>query len=72
MSQYDPEQFGRLAERVDSLTRQVSLLTDQVTALVALVNQGRGAFWLAVCLGGTVGGAVTWLITKVGLDRLIK
>lgn len=72
MSQYDPEQFGRLSERVSILTTEVEKMRVEVANLVALVNQGRGAFWLAVLVGGAISSAVTWILTKVGLTGLIR
>lgn len=61
----DPIQYGQLLNKVDQLEATVDKMALQIDQLMALVNQGRGAFWLAVLLGGTISSVVTFLASKM-------
>lgn len=72
VSDYDPVQFGRLIAEVDGLKAQVQKMSTQMEELVGIVNQGRGAFWLAVLLGSTVGGIILFILNKLGMGDILK
>lgn len=61
----DPIKYGQLLNKVDQLEATVDKMALQIDQLMALVNQGRGAFWLAVLLGGTISSVVTFLASKM-------
>lgn len=54
---FNPVAFGQMTQEVKQLRQEVEQLTEKVDTLVALVNQGRGVFWVALVLGG----AFSWL-----------
>lgn len=70
--QYDPEKFGVLTNKVDTLTTEVAKLRAQQEELIGLVNRGRGAFWITMLLGSAVGGLVVAIIEHAGLGSLLK
>jgi hypothetical protein len=70
MSDIDPVAFGHLTAKVDNLEKAVDKMSGQIDALMALVNQGRGAFWLAVLAGGAISSVVTFLATKLGFGGM--
>jgi hypothetical protein len=47
-------------------------MSTQIDALMAIVNQGRGAFWLAILVGGAISSIVTFAATKMGLGEVIR
>lgn len=67
MNDIDPVAFGQLTAKVDNLEKTVDKMARQIDDLMAIVNQGRGAFWLAVLAGGAISSAVTWAASKMGL-----
>ena len=64
MSEFNPQEFGHLTAKVDNLEKTVAKMSRQIDDLLALVNQGRGAFWLAVVVGGALSSVVTFFATK--------
>lgn len=67
MTPADYQQLGQLRAQVDNLESTVKKMADQIDALMAIVNQGRGAFWLAVLVGGAISSVVTFVVTKIPL-----
>ena len=65
MSDIDPQEFGRLEAKVEAMEKTVEKMARQIDELVALVNQGRGAFWIAMILGGTIGSIASFIVNKV-------
>jgi hypothetical protein len=65
MTPADYQQLGQLRAQVDNLESTVRKMADQIDALMAIVNQGRGAFWLAVLVGGAISSVVTFVVTKI-------
>jgi hypothetical protein len=72
MGEIDPQVFGQLTAKVDNLEKTLEKMSAQVDTLMAIVNQGRGAFWLAVLVGGAISSIVTFLATKIGLGNVIR
>jgi len=70
MSVIDPQEYGQLTQQVHSLEKTVEKMATQIDELMALVNQGRGAFWLAILLGGAISSIITFLATKMGIGIL--
>jgi hypothetical protein len=69
MTDIDARDFGRLESEVAALTRQVGDLTVKVDSLLELAAKGRGAFWLALIVGGVVGSMLSTVSSRV-LTRL--
>lgn len=66
-------EYGKLINKVDQLEASVERMAGQIDNLVALVNQGRGAFWVAVLVGGAISSVVTFVATKLQVVQgLIK
>ena len=61
----DPIQYGGLVQKVDKLEETVDKMAAQIDDLMAIVNQGRGAFWLAIFVGGAISSVVTFVATKL-------
>lgn len=61
----DPIEYGKLINKVDQLEASVEKMANQIDTLVALVNQGRGAFWVAVIVGGAISSIVTFVASKM-------
>jgi hypothetical protein len=72
VSDINPQEFGRLTAKVEGLEASVKKMSDQIDDLMAIVNQGRGAFWLAVLVGGAISSVVTWVASKLGVLGLMK
>lgn len=69
----DMVEYGKLINKVDQLEASVERMAGQIDNLVALVNQGRGAFWVAVLVGGAISSVVTFVATKLQVVQgLIK
>ena len=54
---------GRMAERIDMLAKIVDKQAETIQDLVALSNQGRGAAWSLIGMGGIAGALISKLIT---------
>jgi hypothetical protein len=65
MNEISPKEFGQLTAEVAHLKDTVQKMSSQIDTLMALVNQGRGAFWLAVFVGGAISSAVTFIAGKL-------
>lgn len=70
--QIDLQEFGRLTAKVEHLETTVNRMSQQIDELMAIVNKGRGAFWLAVLVGGAISSVVTFVATKLGFPGLLK
>jgi hypothetical protein len=66
-NEIDPIEYGKLLSDVEQLKKTVDKMASQIDTLVALVNQGRGAFWLAIFVGGSISSVVTFVATKMQL-----
>ncbi len=76
MSEVNPLEFGRVQAEVESLRRDlealsraqtaaINELTDKISELVMLAERGKGAFWLALSIGGIAGSIISPLIVKL-------
>jgi hypothetical protein len=63
MPPIDPRDFGRLEAEVLSLKTQVSAMAQDMKLLLALVERGKGG-WFVIVLAGTISGAITALAIK--------
>jgi|688.fasta_scaffold1412712_2 hypothetical protein len=63
MAPIDPRDFGRLEAEVLSLQKQVEALSKDMKSLLALVERGKGG-WFVIVLVGTISGAITALAIK--------
>ena len=54
---------GRMAERIDMLAKIVDRQAETIESLVALSNQGRGAAWILIGMGGIAGAVISKLLT---------
>jgi len=66
----DPIEYGRLLQKVDSLTANVHALTENVQAMRDLMEQGKGGWKTLVWLGGiagSAGAAISWAMSHVKL-----
>lgn len=59
----DPQEFGRLQASVDTLVREVRYLRKDVTALMEWRNQGKGAWFALVTVGGFA-GAISEMVIR--------
>jgi len=63
MAPIDPRDFGRLEAEVAILRDQVSAMAQDMKSLLALVERGKGG-WFVIVLAGTISGAITALAIK--------
>jgi hypothetical protein len=63
MAPIDPRDFGRLEAEVAILREQVSAMASDMKSLLALVERGKGG-WFVIVLAGTISGAITALAIK--------
>jgi len=64
MAPIDPRDFGRLEAEVAILRDQVSAMAQDMKSLLALVERGKGG-WFVIVLAGTISGAITALAVKL-------
>lgn len=64
MTAIDPQEFGEMKATVARLDRHCEQMSQQLTELTALANQGRGAFWVALSLSGLMSAIMTWVVSK--------
>lgn len=64
MAPIDPRDFGRLEAEVLALKTQVSAMASDMKSLLALVERGKGG-WFVIVLAGTISGAITALAIKL-------
>lgn len=65
MATIDPVEFGRLLADMEAMKTSMRKMETQMDNMTALVNQGRGVFWLAVIVGGTVSSIATFFVHKM-------
>jgi hypothetical protein len=64
MAPIDPRDFGKLEAEVAILRDQVSAMATDMKSLLALVERGKGG-WFVIVLAGTISGAITALAIKL-------
>ena len=64
MAPIDPRDFGRLEAEVLSLQKQVEALAKDMKSLLALVERGKGG-WFVIVWAATISGAMTALAIKI-------
>ena len=71
MTEFDPQQFGRLEAEVAALRRElenhqrtVRHISSQVDNLVAMANRSRGAIWAGMSMATLFGGVLTWIAER--------
>jgi DNA-binding protein YbaB len=65
MTAIDPIEFGKLIAEMESMKSSMKKMEAQMETMMALVNQGRGVFWVAVIMGGAVSSLATFVVTKM-------
>lgn len=65
MATIDPVEFGRLLADMESMKESMRKMEVQMDNMTALVNQGRGVFWVAIILGGAISSVVTFVAQKM-------
>jgi hypothetical protein len=63
MAPIDPRDFGKLEAEVAILRDQVSAMAAVIKSQLALVERGKGG-WFVIVLAGTISGAITALAIK--------
>lgn len=56
---------AELAMSVEHLSASVKALTETVSVLRDMMNQGKGALWLGVLAAGSVGAVVSTIVKKL-------
>jgi len=64
MSEIDPQDFGALSAEVRILTKEVHGLRQEMAAINALINQGRGGIYVLVLAAGAQGSGFTLVFRK--------
>ena len=67
MSDIDARDFGKLEAQVESLQKEMHLLSADVKSLLELANKGKGGFWMGMTIASFMGGVITFVA-----DRLWK
>jgi len=65
VSEIDPKDFGALEADVRTLTAEVRLLRQEMAAVNAAINQGRGGLWMLMFFAGALGSTLTLAIKKI-------
>jgi hypothetical protein len=65
MTDIDPREFGRLESEVQSLSRQVSSLQEDVKSLLELANRSKGGLWIGMAIASAIGGIATFIAEKM-------
>ena len=65
MSDIDARDFGKLEAQVESLQKEMHLLSSDVKALLELANKGKGGFWMGMTIASFMGGIVTFVADRV-------
>ena len=67
----DPIEFGRLqatvesqSQQLDAMVRAMEQIRKDVHKLMAISERGKGALWMALTVGGVLGGFLNWLFTR--------
>lgn len=61
---------AELAKSVEHLSTSVKALTETVTTLRDMMNQGKGALWLGVLAAGSAGALITTVLKKIFLGTV--
>lgn len=64
----DMQEYGRLLQQVEHLTKTVDRLETLVTNMSNLMEQSKGGYKTLVWLGGVAGAAgaaLTWILTHI-------
>lgn len=61
----DPTKFGAAEARIEALEGRFDKIEAKVDALLALANQGRGAYWAGLFIATTVGSMLTLAINYI-------
>jgi hypothetical protein len=67
MSEVDARDFGKLEAQVESLQKEMHILSADVKSLLELANKSKGGIWIGMSLASFGGGIVTFVA-----DRLWK
>jgi hypothetical protein len=54
---------ARAEKEMNRLQTDVGALTSRVSELIALANQGRGAWWAGLTFASLISAAATWFIS---------
>lgn len=65
MADIDPVEFGRLANAVETLTKQVAELDNKVDTLNGQITGGKGVVMGLLITAGGLGAGATKLIEKI-------
>jgi len=65
MSDIDARDFGKLEAQVESLQKEMHLLSTDVKALLELANKGKGGFWMGMTIASFMGGIVTFIVDRI-------
>ena len=65
MTDIDPREFGRLESEVQSLSKQVSALQEDVKCLLELANRSKGGLWIGMAIASALGGLATFVVEKL-------
>jgi len=65
MSEVDARDFGKLEAQVESLQKEMHILSADVKSLLELANKGRGGFWMGMTIASFMGGIVTFIVDRV-------
>jgi hypothetical protein len=65
MSDIDARDFGKLEAQVESLQKEMHLLSSDVKALLELANKGKGGFWMGMTIASFMGGIVTFIVDRI-------
>lgn len=65
MTDIDPREFGRLESEVQSLSKQVSALQEDVKSLLELANKSKGGLWIGMAIASALGGLATFVVEKL-------
>ena len=65
MSDIDARDFGKLEAQVESLQKEMHLLSADVKSLLELANKGKGGFWMGMTIASFMGGIVTFVADRV-------
>lgn len=59
MDSIDPVEYGKLINRVDSLSKKVDSMDNDIKQILALANRSKGAFWVGLSVASFIGALVT-------------
>lgn len=59
MPNINPEEFGRMKEQIEQLSKTQDELARDMKAMLALANQSKGGFWAGISIAAFVSSLVT-------------